>query len=149
MTIQKILQFPDLKLRKIAKPVKKINQKIHKIIYDMFDTMHYFHGIGLAATQINIHKQIIVISPINPIKNYLILINPKILKKKNPTNKFEEGCLSVQKKKAYLIRSNNITIQALDYYGRPFILKAKKLLSICIQHEMDHLIGKLFIDYLK
>ncbi|WP_343126476.1 peptide deformylase [Buchnera aphidicola] len=149
MTIQKILKFPNLKLRTIATPVKKVDKNIKKIIHDMLDTMYAYQGLGLAAPQINVHKQIIVISPIFPHKKNLILINPKILKKKKITKKFEEGCLSIPNKTAFLKRYNNLKLKAINYYGKKIILNTQELLSICIQHEMDHLIGKLFIDYLK
>lgn len=146
MSIKNIIQYPDQRLRLIAKPVKKINTYIKKIINDMFDTMYANNGIGLAATQINIQKKIIIINAIKTQENPLILINPIILKKKGII-KTEERCLSIPKKKAYISRFKEIKIQALNYNGKKIQLKAKKLLSICIQHEIDHLLGKLFIDY--
>lgn len=146
MSIKKIIQYPDPRLRLIARPVKKINIYIKKIINDMFDTMYAHNGIGLAATQINIQKKIIIINAIQEQETPLILINPVILRKKG-TIKTEERCLSIPNKKAYISRFKEITIQALNYNGRKIYIKAKELLSICIQHEIDHLIGKLFIDY--
>lgn len=148
MSIRKVLKFPDNRLRLISKPIKKINKKIIHIIYDMFDTMHANNGIGLAAPQINIHKQIIVIDSLSPQQSELILINPIILKKNQEYINTTEGCLSIPNKTAKINRSSYIKIQAINQLGQAFILQAQALLSICIQHEMDHLIGKLFIDYL-
>ncbi|WP_343377657.1 peptide deformylase [Buchnera aphidicola (Formosaphis micheliae)] len=147
MTILKILKYPNVKLRKIAKPVKKINKKIQNIVNDMFDTMYHEDGIGLAATQIDIPLQIIVISKITEKNNPLVLINPKIINQYGE-KKVEEGCLSLPKQYAIINRYEFIKIQYLDYYGTRNIIETNSLLSICIQHEMDHLIGKLFIDYL-
>lgn len=142
-----ILYYPDDRLRIIAKPVKKINKNIHNLIRNMFYTMYIENGIGLAGTQINIHKKIIVIDISENKDQKLVLINPKILKQSG-TIKIEEGCLSIPKKRAIISRYKKITISALNMYGNKFTLKAINLLSVCIQHEMDHLVGKLFIDYL-
>lgn len=147
MSIQNILQYPDKRLRLSAKPVENINSNIKKIISNMLETMYEKEGIGLAAPQINIQKQIIVIDLIKNNKKPLILINPVYLKK-NGIIGIEEGCLSIPQKTAYIPRFNYIKIQAINYNGKKCVIEAKKLLSICIQHEMDHLIGKLFIDYL-
>ncbi|CUR53660.1 Peptide deformylase [Serratia symbiotica] len=147
MSILKILHFPDNRLRKIAKPVKKINKNIQNIIQDMFDTMYSKEGIGLAATQVNIHQCIIVIDISENHQNNLVLINPKILKSSGQIS-IEEGCLSIPQERIIVPRAANIQIQTFDINGKCFQLEAKNLLSICIQHEMDHLIGKLFIDYL-
>ncbi|VFP85067.1 Peptide deformylase [Buchnera aphidicola (Cinara splendens)] len=148
MSIHKILQFPDHRLRIKSKPIKKINQKIVNIINDMFDTMYANNGIGLAAPQINIPKQIITISSIPPHKSELILINPIILKKNKKYIYTQEGCLSIPEKTAKINRSSYIKIQAFNHLGKLFILEARSLLSICIQHEIDHLTGTLFIDYI-
>ncbi|VAX76770.1 peptide deformylase [Buchnera aphidicola] len=147
MSIRKILKFPDQRLRWQSRPIKKINQYTKRIISDMFDTMYANNGIGLAAPQINIHQQIIVISSLSPKQPELILINPRILKKKKKYIQSTEGCLSIPLITSTIYRSKYIKIKAQDSFGKSFILEAKSLLSICIQHEMDHLIGKLFIDY--
>ncbi|VFP81220.1 Peptide deformylase [Buchnera aphidicola (Cinara kochiana kochiana)] len=148
MSIHKILKFPDYRLRLKSKPIKKINKKTIKIIYDMFDTMYANNGIGLAAPQINILKKIIVISSLTSNQSELILINPVILKKNQEYINTQEGCLSIPNKTAIINRSSYIKIQAFNHLGKLFTLEARSLLSICIQHEMDHLIGKLFIDYI-
>ncbi|HMI76792.1 MAG TPA: peptide deformylase [Buchnera sp. (in: enterobacteria)] len=147
MALLKILQYPDKRLRIIAKPVKIINQKIQKIVDNMFETMLHEDGIGLAATQVDIPLQIIVISKIKTTYNPLVLINPKIIDQHGVTN-IEEGCLSLPQHRAIIPRYKHITIQSLNYFGQSIEIKAHDILSICIQHEIDHLIGKLFIDHL-
>ncbi|VFP83796.1 peptide deformylase [Buchnera aphidicola] len=148
MSIHKILKFPDYRLRLKSKPIRNINKQTIQIIYDMFDTMYANNGIGLAAPQINIFKKIIVISSLTSNQSELILINPIILKKNNKYIHTQEGCLSIPNQTAKINRSSYIKIQAFNHLGKLFILEARSLLSICIQHEMDHLIGKLFIDYI-
>ncbi|CAL4325168.1 Peptide deformylase [Buchnera aphidicola (Neophyllaphis podocarpi)] len=147
MQLFKIIKYPDKRLRKIAKPVKKINNKIKKIIQKMFLTMLYNQGIGLAATQIDINLKIIVIGNIEEKYKNIVLINPEIIEKRGRYS-IEEGCLSIPHKKAFIKRYKYIKIKALDYNGKKIFIEGEKLLSVCIQHELDHLIGKLFIDYL-
>ncbi|CAL4323584.1 Peptide deformylase [Buchnera aphidicola (Chaitophorus sp. 3695)] len=148
MHIFKILKYPDQNLRKIAKPVKIFDKKIQYIVKKMFQTMYKKKGIGLAAIQVNIQLQIIVIDKIYPLKYPLVLINPKI-QKKNGKIKIKEGCLSIPNYEYEISsRFKNITVSGYDIYGKNFILDAEYLLSVCIQHEIDHLNGKLFIDYL-
>lgn len=147
MTIKKILQFPDNRLRKIAKPVKKIGKITKKIINDMFDTMNAHHGIGLAATQINIHQQIIIIKKNIQKNKPLILINPIILKASGNIN-IKESCLSIPNIEKKINRAYYVQIQSINYNGKKIILHAESLLAVCIQHEIDHLIGKLFIDHI-
>ncbi|CAL4323008.1 peptide deformylase [Buchnera aphidicola] len=146
MSTFKILKYPDKNLRKIAKPVKKINKKIKKIIHKMFNTMYLYNGIGLAATQVNINLQIIVIGIIKPLRNPLILINPKIINKKKIIMS-EEGCLSVPKKFFQVPRYNYLKLYSLNHDGKKNIISAQSNLSFCIQHELDHLKGKLILDY--
>ncbi|MGP1930634.1 MAG: peptide deformylase [Arsenophonus sp. ET-YP4-MAG3] len=147
MSVLNILYYPDKRLRKIAKLVKKIDAKIQHIINDMFDTMYEEEGIGLAATQVNIHQRIIVIDISESRNEKLILINPVILKTYGKIE-IEEGCLSIPKQRAFVPRAKWIKIKALDINGKIFKLEIDNLLAICIQHEIDHLNGKLFIDYL-
>ncbi|QCI26460.1 peptide deformylase [Buchnera aphidicola] len=146
MSILKILKYPDKRLRRIAQPVNKINKKIQNIINNMFETMYKHQGIGLAATQVNINLKIIVIDKIHPYNDQLVLINPKIIYTYDTTSTIE-GCLSLPGINKKIIRSKIIKIQALNYYGKKITLQAESLLSICIQHEIDHLTGKLLIDY--
>lgn len=147
MPIIEILKYPDNRLRKIAKPVLKINKKIQKIINNMFETMYNKNGIGLAATQINIPLQIIVISYIHKSNDPLTLINPEIIKISKTIINTEEGCLSIPNYQRIIPRSSKITITALNRYGQKIKIQASSMLSVCIQHELDHLIGKLIIDY--
>ncbi|CAL4323552.1 peptide deformylase [Buchnera aphidicola] len=145
----KILKYPNKKLRKIAKPVKKFDKKLKTLVKKMFYIMYKKQGIGLAAIQVNIPLQIIVIDKIHNLKNPLILINPKIKKKFGKILKIEEGCLSIPKYRYITyVRKKYILVKAYDIYGKKFILHAQDILSLCIQHEIDHLKGKLFIDYL-
>ncbi|MDT9587625.1 MAG: peptide deformylase [Candidatus Arsenophonus melophagi] len=147
MSVLNILHHPDERLRKIAKPIKKIDTAIHHIINDMFETMYAEKGIGLAATQVNIHQRIIVIDISETRNEKLVLINPIILETSGTTG-IEEGCLSIPKQRAFISRAKRIKIHALDINGKSFELETDDLLAICIQHEIDHLNGKLFIDYL-
>lgn len=147
MSVLNILHYPDERLRKIAEPVKKVDVEIQCIVNDMFETMYEEEGIGLAATQVNIHQRIIVIDVSEPRTERLVLINPIILETSGETG-IEEGCLSVPEQRAFVPRAKWVKIKALDIHGKEFELEADDLLAICIQHEIDHLNGKLFIDYL-
>jgi peptide deformylase len=147
MAILQILNYPDPRLRTLAKPVTQVDEKIRKIVADMLETMYQAPGIGLAATQVNIHKQIIVIDASPEKDQPLCLINPTILTVEG-SSCVEEGCLSVPGVYEPVERAAEITVQALDKQGESFSLFATDILAICIQHEMDHLKGKLFVDYL-
>jgi peptide deformylase len=147
MALLKVLHFPDTKLRTKAKPVEQVDDSIRKIVADMFETMYDAPGIGLAATQVNIHKQIIVIDITEERNQPLCLINPNILSSEG-TQSLQEGCLSVPDIFETIKRAEHITVQALNQEGESFTLTTDGLLSTCIQHEMDHLKGKLFVDYL-
>ena len=147
MSVLQILHFPDERLRITAKPVKEVNAEIQQIVDDMFETMYAEEGIGLAATQVNIHQRIIVIDVTDDKSQQLVLINPELLEKSGETG-IEEGCLSIPDQRGLVPRAANVKIRALDRNGNSFELEADELLAICIQHEMDHLVGKLFVDYL-
>jgi peptide deformylase len=147
MAIFKPLHFPDTRLRTKAKPVKQVDHVIRKLVDDMFETVYDAPGIGLAATQVNIHKQVIVIDVTEAQKQPLCLINPKIINTEGKITT-EEGCLSVPGIFEKVERAERITVQALDQKGDSFTLTAEGLLAVCIQHEIDHLLGKLFVDYL-
>jgi len=147
MSVLQVLHFPDDRLRIVAKPVKEVNADIQRIVDDMFETMYAEEGIGLAATQVDIHQQIIVIDVSKNHDERLVLINPEMLEKSGETG-IEEGCLSIPEQRALVPRAEKVKIRALDREGNRYELEADGLLAICIQHEMDHLIGKLFIDYL-
>lgn len=147
MAILDILVYPDPRLRKLAKPVLEVDDKIRQLVSNMTETMYDAEGIGLAATQVDVHQQVIVMDISENRDQILILINPKIVKK-DGEQVFDEGCLSVPEYYAPVTRAQNIEITALDQSGKQFELAAEGLLAICIQHEMDHLVGKVFVDYL-
>jgi peptide deformylase len=147
MAILEVLRFPDERLRTIAKKVTQVDDSIRKIIEDMFDTMYEEHGVGLAATQVNIHQRIVVMDVSEGRDERIVLINPEIIKQSGSTIS-EEGCLSVPDANAKVDRAEFVTVKALDAQGEEFEMDADELLAICIQHELDHLVGKLFIDYL-
>jgi len=148
MTILNVLRFPDERLRTKATPVAEVNQDVKAIIDDMFETMYDENGVGLAATQVNIHQRIVVINVTEDKDQAYVLINPEIISHSNQTEINEEGCLSVPGCYAKVDRYTEVTVKALDRNGKEFTLTATELLAICIQHELDHLDGKLFVDYL-
>lgn len=142
-----ILEFPDERLRTVAKPVETVDDHIRSLIDQMLQTMYEAPGIGLAATQVDHHIQLIVIDVSETKDQPLVLINPEIVQEAGHQT-YEEGCLSVPGIYAKVERANNVTVRALDRNGEAFELAADGLLAVCIQHEMDHLLGKVFVDYL-
>jgi len=147
MALLTILNYPDPRLHTVAKPVTAFNAELKRLIQDMRDTMYEAPGIGLAATQVDRHIQLIVIDTSKEQNNLQVFINPKITEK-DGLQEYEEGCLSVPGIYDKVTRADKITVEALDENGQPFTLKADGLLSVCIQHEMDHLLGKVFVEYL-
>jgi len=148
MAILPVLRFPNEKLRTKAQPVTEVNDEIRTIISNMFDTMYAENGVGLAATQVDIHQRIVVIDVSENKEQPYVLINPEITRKSDDTLINEEGCLSVPGCYAKVDRSVDVTVTALDENGKEFTLDGDELLAICIQHELDHLNGILFVDYL-
>ena len=142
-----ILNYPDPRLHTVAKPVKEVNDDIRKLIADMAETMYAAPGIGLAATQVNQHIQLILIDTTKEQNNLQVLINPKIVANTG-LQEYEEGCLSVPGVYETVTRAEKITVEAFDTQGKKIKLKADGLLAVCIQHEMDHLLGKVFVEYL-
>ena len=147
MALIEILHFPDPRLRKKAIPVDEVNGQVRQTVTDMFETMYHAPGIGLAATQVNIQRQIIVIDVSEDKSSPHCFINPEIIAK-DGEEEMQEGCLSVPGVFENVQRAENITVKALNEQGAEFTLEADGLLAVCIQHEMDHLDGKLFVDYL-
>ena len=147
MAILDILVYPDPRLRKLAQPVTVVDEKITRLIADMTETMYEANGIGLAATQVNVHKQIIVMDISEQCDQLLVLINPQIIEADGEQIR-DEGCLSIPEYYAPVPRAESIKVSALDKEGEIFELEADGLLAVCIQHEMDHLKGKVFVDYL-
>lgn len=147
MTLLTILHHPDPRLRKKAVPVAQVDASVQRVVDDMFETMHAAKGIGLAATQVNIQQQIVVMDISEERNEPLVFINPEIVQKAGSVE-HEEGCLSVPDYYDKVTRAEQVTVRALNRDGVAFELQADGLLAICIQHEMDHLQGKLFVDYL-
>ena len=143
-----VLHFPDKRLRKVAVPVKKVDDEIKNIIEQMFFTMYEEKGIGLAATQVNIHKRIIVIDVSENKDKKIFLINPEIISLSDDIDSMEEGCLSVPGFYENVSRPKTVKVSSLDYDGKQIEIKANGLLSTCIQHEIDHLNGRLFVDHI-
>lgn len=147
MALLPILTYPDPRLHTVAKPVTAVDDRIRRLIDDMAETMYAAPGIGLAATQVNVHERVIVID-ISEERNQLIaLINPEIVAAEGK-EMAEEGCLSVPGIYDKVERAEKITVKALDRNGQSFTLDADGLLAVCVQHEMDHLLGKVFVEYL-
>src|SRR6187402_1613803 len=142
-----IIEFPDPRLRTVARPVKEVDTRIRRLIDDMFETMYEAPGIGLAATQVDVHERLLVLD-VSEDKSYpMVFINPEIVSAEGK-QVYQEGCLSVPGIYADVTRSEKILVRALDRDGQPFEVNAEGLLAVCIQHEMDHLAGKVFVDYL-
>jgi peptide deformylase len=147
MTKLVILEYPDPRLRKTAAAVTAVDDALRQLVSDMLETMYAAKGVGLAATQVDVHKRLIVLDVSETRDQPLVLINPELLKLEG-SGPGEEGCLSLPGIYDKLTRATNIRVRALDRDGQPFEMDAEGLLAVCIQHEMDHLEGKLFVDYL-
>lgn len=148
MAILEILEFPDPRLRTQASPVQSVTDDTRRLIDDMFETMYAAPGVGLAATQVNVHERIVVIDVSEDKSQPLVFINPEITVLEGPQHEYDEGCLSVPGFYETVSRPENILVKALDRDGQPFELRPEGLLAVCVQHELDHLEGKLFVDYL-
>jgi peptide deformylase len=147
MALLTILEYPDPRLKRIAAPVTEFSPAIKKLVDDMAQTMYDAPGIGLAATQVDVHKQVIVIDTSPDKSDLRVFINPQIVAASGEITG-EEGCLSVPEYYDTVTRAAKITVNAHDPFGNPFTLEAEELLAVCIQHEMDHLKGKLFVEHL-
>ncbi|GLT20250.1 peptide deformylase 1 [Vibrio zhanjiangensis] len=147
MSVLQVLTFPDDRLRTVAKPVEQVTPEIQKLVDDMIETMYDEEGIGLAATQVDVHLRVVVIDISETRDQPMVLINPEITEKRGEDG-IEEGCLSVPGARALVPRAAEVTVKALDRDGKEFTFEADELLAICVQHELDHLQGKLFVDYL-
>jgi peptide deformylase len=147
MALLPILHYPDPRLHKVAAPVKRVDDKIRKLIKDMADTMYAAPGIGLAATQVDIHQRIVVIDISETRDQLQVFINPEIISTEGEAE-CEEGCLSVPGIFEKVTRAAKVTVSALDEHGNQRQLEADGLLAVCIQHEMDHLIGRVFVEKL-
>lgn len=148
MALLPILEFPDPRLRTVAKPVAQVDDKIRQLVDDMFDTMYDAPGVGLAASQVNVHKRVVVIDVSEDKSQPLVFINPEIEVLDEELNQYDEGCLSVPGFYETVERPSHIRVKALDRDGQAFVMEPQGLLAVCIQHELDHLNGKLFVDYI-
>jgi peptide deformylase len=148
MALLSILRYPDPRLHKVAQPVQVFDARLQQLIDDMFETMYDAKGIGLAATQIDVHERLIVIDVSEERDQPLVLINPEITWASEVRVKGDEGCLSVPGIYDGVERATAVKVKALDRHGKEQLIEATELLAICIQHEMDHLMGKVFVEYL-
>jgi peptide deformylase len=148
MALLPILEFPDPRLRTVAQPVAQVDDRVRKIIDDMFETMYAAPGIGLAATQVDVHERIITIDVSEDKSEPLVFINPEITVLEGQPESMQEGCLSVPGFYEDVTRIEHCLVKALDRDGNPFEMECRGLLAVCIQHEEDHLEGKLMVDYL-
>lgn len=147
MALLNILRYPDARLHKLAAPVTVFDEGLKKLVADMAETMYAAPGIGLAATQVDVHKQVIVVDVSERRDSLVVLVNPEIVEATGQSD-IEEGCLSVPGIYELVPRAERVKVRAYDQNGNPFTLEAQGLLAVCIQHEMDHLMGKVFIEHL-
>ena len=147
MAVLTILEYPDARLRKVAAPVAAVTQEIERLVRDMAETMYAAPGVGLAATQVDVHKRIIVMDVSEARDELRVFMNPEILAVEGEAEN-EEGCLSVPGYYDRVTRPARVRVRALDARGKPFELDAEGVLAVCIQHEMDHLVGRVFVDHL-
>lgn len=148
MATLEILEFPDPRLRTQAEPVDTVDDGVRQLVDDMIETMYAASGIGLAATQVNVHQRILVIDVSEERNEPLVFINPEITVLDQENDSYDEGCLSVPGFYETVERPKHVRVEALDRDGNPFVIEPEGLLAVCIQHEIDHLNGKLFVDYI-
>ncbi|TDR80361.1 peptide deformylase [Paludibacterium purpuratum] len=147
MALLNILHYPDERLHKVAKPIEAVDDEVLQLIDDMVETMYASKGVGLAATQVNVHRRLVVIDVSEERDGATAFVNPVIIAKSGETE-YEEGCLSVPGIYETVRRAEHVKVRALGRDGKPFELEAEGLLAICLQHEIDHLDGKVFVEYL-
>ena len=143
-----ILRFPDPRLHTVAKPVAVVDERIQRLVDDMLETMYDAEGVGLAATQVDVHERVIVMDTSEEHNRPIALINPQLTWKSEEMSVSEEGCLSVPQTWDRVERHARVKVQALNRDGQPFEMEAEGLSAVCVQHEMDHLMGKVFVEYL-
>ena len=148
MSLLPILRYPDPRLHKVAKPVTAVDERIRQLVDDMLETMYAADGVGLAATQVDVHERVIVIDTSDSRDAPRVLINPELIAQSEDMVLGDEGCLSVPAVYEKVQRHARVTVRALDRNGMPFELDAEGLTAVCVQHEMDHLVGKVFVEYL-
>ncbi len=143
-----ILRFPDPRLHTVAKPVAAVDERIRRLVDDMLDTMYAADGVGLAATQVDVHEQVIVMDTSPTHDQPRVLINPEIVERSDEKSFADEGCLSVPAIYDRVERHARVKVRALGRDGQPYEFEAEGLTAVCVQHEMDHLLGKVFVEYL-
>ncbi|MCZ7560531.1 MAG: peptide deformylase [Burkholderiaceae bacterium] len=148
MAVLNILRYPDPRLHRVAEPVREVDDRIRQLVRDMAETMYAAPGIGLAATQVDVHLRVIVIDVSEARDQLRVFVNPEIVERSDDTKVYEEGCLSVPGIYDEVERPDRVTVRALDENGEPFTLQADALLAVCVQHEIDHLNGRVFVQYL-
>jgi peptide deformylase len=148
MALLNILRYPDPRLHKVAKPVTEFGDRLSKLVADMAETMYDAPGVGLAASQVDVHEQLILVDTSDTKDDLKVFINPEITWSSDEKQVYDEGCLSVPGIYDGVERPARVKVRALDLQGKPFELEADGLLAVCIQHEMDHLLGKVFVEYL-
>ena len=148
MALLNILRYPDPRLHTVAKPVAEVDARIRRLVDDMLHTMHAAEGVGLAATQVDVHERVIVIDTSEQHNDPCVLINPELVAKSEEMMFGDEGCLSVPTVYDKVSRHARVTVKALNREGEPIQFDAEGLLAVCVQHEMDHLVGKVFVEYL-
>jgi peptide deformylase len=148
MALLSILRFPDPRLHTVARPVTQVDDRIRRLVDDMLETMYEAEGVGLAATQVDVHERVIVIDTSESRDQPKVLINPEIVSASTELKTGDEGCLSVPQIYDQVQRHARVTVRALDRDGQPWEFSAEGLESVCVQHEMDHLLGKVFVEYL-
>jgi peptide deformylase len=146
--VLEILRYPDPRLHKVAQPVSEVDARVRRLIDDMLATMYAAEGIGLAATQVDVHERVVVIDTSQTREQPLVLVNPEIVWRSRETTLGEEGCLSVPTIYDKVERHTAVTVRALDRQGEPFERRVEGLTAVCVQHELDHLLGKVFVEYL-
>jgi peptide deformylase len=148
MALLPILKYPDPRLHKVATPVQAVDDRIRQLVDDMIETMYQAEGVGLAATQVDVHERVIVMDTSENHDHPVVLINPELIARSDEMSFSDEGCLSVPSTYDRVNRHARVTVRALGRDGQPFELEADGLASVCIQHEMDHLVGRVFVEYL-
>ena len=148
MAILNILRYPDPRLHKVAKPVTEFGERLNQLVADMAETMYDAPGVGLAATQVDVHERVVVIDVTEAHDNLLVFVNPEITWASEEKQVYDEGCLSVPGVYDGVERPARVKVRAVDQFNKPFEVEADGLLAVCIQHEMDHLMGKVFVEYL-
>lgn len=148
MAVLNILRYPDPRLHQVAKPVEVFDEELRQLVRDMAETMYAAPGVGLAATQVDVHRRVIVVDVSDTKDRLQVFVNPKIVAASEDAKVYEEGCLSVPGIYEEVERPDRVRVEAFDEYGKPFSVDADGLLAVCIQHEIDHLNGRVFVQYL-